>query len=126
MPEPALISYELIPNYLGGPTSNNFVFPHEKISVTALAGFKLVSFPPLTNKKMLDNQVYYLISANKPNTELQNKILQGLVLPLLTILRCFLKSSLRGSLPDGASITYEGHYLPLNVLNIWMALAAVH
>jgi hypothetical protein len=49
------------------------------------------------------------------------------LIPLpLTVLRHFLKSSLEGSLPVGASIAYEGHYLSPDVLDVWMVLAAVH
>ena len=47
MPEPPVVLYESVPNHLIGPTSN-FVLPQEDMSVAALAGFKLVSFPSLT------------------------------------------------------------------------------
>ena len=126
MIEPILISYECVPNHLVGPTSGHFILPQEMISVVILASFKLVSFPPLTNNKTLDSQVHYLVGANKPDIELQNKLLQSLIPPPLTVLWHFLKSSLEGSLPAGASIAYEGHYLSLDVLDVWMVLAAVH
>lgn len=74
MPEPALILYELISNHLVGPTSDDFILPHEKISVAALAGFKLISFSPLANKETLTN-VHHLVGANKLATKLQNKVL---------------------------------------------------
>jgi hypothetical protein len=126
MPEPTPISYELVPSHLVGPTSDDFILPHEKISVAALAGFKLVSFSPLANQETLTNQVHHLVGANEPDTELQNKVLQSLIPPPLVVLHRFLKSCLEGSLPNGASIAYEGHHLPQNVLDIWMVLAAVH
>ncbi|KAF8493747.1 hypothetical protein F5888DRAFT_1806075 [Russula emetica] len=123
MLEPAIISYERVPNHLVGPTSNHFVLPQKKILVAALAGFKLISFPPLTNKKTLDSQVLHLIGANEPNTELQKKLLQSLIPPPLTILQRFLKSHLKGLLSDPTSITYGGRHLPPDVLKIWMVLA---
>ncbi len=46
--------------------------------------------------------------------------------PPLAIIQCFLKSSLKGLLPDGASIAYEGYHLSLDVLDIWMVLVAIH
>lgn len=126
MLEPTLISYELVPNHLIGPTSDHFILPQEKISVAALAGFKLVSFPPLTNKATLNSQARHLVSVNKLDTELQNTVLQRLIPPPLAVIQCFLKSSLEGLLPDSASISYEGHHLSLDVLDIWMVLAAIH
>ena len=76
MPEPPVVSYESVPDHLIGPTSD-FVLPQEDMSVAALAGFKLVSFPSLTNKETLNDQVRRLVGVNEPNTGLQNKILRS-------------------------------------------------
>jgi hypothetical protein len=86
MLEPALILYEHVLKHLIGPTSGDFILPQESISVIALAGFRLISFPPLTNKKMLNGQVHCLISLNNPDTELQNEVLQCIVPPPLAVL----------------------------------------
>jgi len=75
MLELALISYECVLKHLIGPTSGDFILPQESISVAALAGFRLISFPPLTNKETLNSQVHHLISINDPDTELQNEVL---------------------------------------------------
>lgn len=61
MPEPFVILYKGIPNHLIGPTSD-FILPQEEMSVAALAGFKLILFPPLIKKEVLDDQVHCLIS----------------------------------------------------------------
>ena len=126
MPEPTLISYELITSHLIGPTFDDFILLHEKISVATLAGFKLISFPPLTNWEMLTNQVHHLVSVNKLDTKLQTKVLQSLIPPPLVIFQCFLICHLEGSLSNGTSIAYEGHHLSHHVLVIWMVSAAVY
>lgn len=126
MPEPALVSYEGVPDHLVGNTYVNFVLPAQKLSVATLAGFKLVSFPVLTNKEALDGQVIQLIGSSEPNTELQNEILRSLTPPPIAVLQSFLKRGLEGTLRDGPSIAHEGHHLPANVLDVWMVFAAVH
>jgi hypothetical protein len=126
MLELALISYEHVPKHLIGPTSGNFILSQESISVATLAGFRLISFPPLINKETLNGQVHHLVSLNDPDTELQNEVLQCVVSSLLAILQHILKSCLKGSLPNSASIAYEGHYLLPDMLDIWMVLAVIH
>jgi len=125
MPEPFVVSYEGVPNHLIGPTSD-FVLPQEEMSVAALAGFKLISFPPLTKKEALDDQVHRLIGVNEPDTGLQNTVLRNLIPPPLAILQHFLKRRLEGTIPIATSITHDGRHFPLDILNIWMVLAAVH
>lgn len=126
MPEPAPVSYELVPNSLVGSTSDDFVLPSQKLSIAAFAGFKLISFPALTNKETLDGQLLRLVGTSEPDTELQNEILRSLTPPPLAVLQRFIKRGLEGSMPDGRSVAHEGRHLPADVLDVWMVFAAVH
>lgn len=126
MPEPALVSYERVPNSLIGNTSADFVLPAQKLSVTTFAGFKLVSFPALTNKETLNGQLIQLVGTSEPDTELQNETLRSLIPPPIAVLQRFLQRGVEGTIPDAPSISHEGRHLPVDVLDVWTVFAATH
>lgn len=127
MPEPALVSYENVPPSLVGSSSDNFFLPSLTISVLGLLNFKLASFPGLANSETLTQQTILLVSSAEPDTQMQNDALRSLIPPPFTVLQQLIKRGLEGTFPvDGNSILCEGRCLPIDVLGVWMALAAVH